>query len=147
MSATGKPVEHHVRNRRIRGVSERDIALALVLEYAELEIASFSLMGFYDNDFEFLEGLSTRLSVPNDAAFLNKLRKVVRRLVNYGVLCARMSATAKEYVDEPAKQTNYMMKPGKAALIRRGETAVTMAPQEEAAFLLRHAYPEPQASG
>ena len=130
----------------VRRISERDIALSLVMHYAEDNCTSFSLIGFYDDDFDFLQGLAERLHVPNDTAFKNKLARVVRVLVNYGVLYSRMSGTSKEYIDEPAKQMNYWLKPGKADLIRRGKTHCTMAPEDEAAFLLRHAYPEPEVS-
>ena len=127
--------------RCARMLSEREIAIALVLEYADSGCTSFSLMGFYDDDFEFLHALADRLNVKDDQAFRNKLRRVVRHLVNYGVLSSRMQGTAKEYCDEPAKQMNYKLKPGKAELIRKGKTDHTMAPEDEAAFLLRHAYP------
>ncbi|MBK6616334.1 MAG: hypothetical protein IPG27_20415 [Ottowia sp.] len=120
------------------------MAIALVLEYAQSEAISFSLLGFYDDDHEFLSGLAERLEVRQDRAYTNKLTKVVRRLVNYGVLYARMSGTSKEYLGEPAKQMNYRLKVGKAELIRKGKTHCTMEPEGEAAFLLRHAYPEPE---
>lgn len=129
----------------IRRLSEREIALALVLEYAESNATSFSLMAFYDDDVAFLRGLSERLGVPMNVAFTNKLRRIVCRLVSHGVLYARMMGTGKEYIDEPAKQMNYFLKPGKAELIRRGKTDCTMAPEDEAAFLLRRAYPAPDA--
>lgn len=131
--------------RPVRQVSERDIACALVLEYAESGATSFALMGFYDDDAEFLGSLADRLGVPNTKAFTNKLTKVVRRLVNYGVLYAQMSGTNKEYFGEPEKQMNYTLKTSKAALIRRGKTEHTMEPEGEVAFLLRHAYPAPDA--
>lgn len=112
------------------------------MQYAETNTLNFSLMGFYDDDFDFLQGVAERLKVPHDAAFTNKLRKVVRQLVNYGVMSGSMSATDKDYIDEPAKQMNYTLKAGKAALIRRGKTNCTMEPEGEVAYLLRYAYPE-----
>lgn len=134
------------RKRSMRSVTEREIAMALVLEYVETNCISFSLMGFYDDDADFLQGLAERLKVPNDTSFKNKLTRVVRRLVNYGVLYSRMSGTAKEYIDEPAKQMNYRLKNGKAELIRQErKPGVTMGPEGEVSFLLRHAYPEPDA--
>lgn len=134
------------RKRSMRSVTEREIAMALVLEYVETNCISFSLMGFYDDDADFLQGLAERLNVPNDSSFKNKLTRVVRRLVNYGVLNSRMSGTAKEYVDEPSKQMNYRLKNGKAEVIRQErKPGVTMGPEGETAFLLRHAYPEPDA--
>lgn len=130
--------------RKIRSVSEREIALALVLEFAESELINFSLMGFYDDDFDFISDLAERLNVANDTSFKNKLTKVVRTLVNYNVLHSRMSGTHKEYFGEPTKQMDYWLRPGKAELIRRGKTDYTMAPEDEAAFLIRHAYPYPE---
>lgn len=131
-------------DRSVRRIPEREIAIALVLEYAETNCINFGLMGFYDDDCEFLDGLADRLEVPQNVAFRNKLTRVVRRLVNYGVLHGRMRGTAKEYIDEPAKQMSYWLKNGKADLIRRGKTHCTNEPEWEAAFLLRHAYPEPE---
>ncbi len=130
--------------RLVRRISEREIAIALVLEYAETNCINFGLLGFYDDDAEFLKGLADRLGVPENQAFKNKLTRVVRRLVNYGVLHARMRGTAKEYYGEPDKQMSYWLKAGKAELILRGETEHTMSPENEVAFLLRHAYPEPE---
>lgn len=130
-------------DQNIRRISEREIAMALVLEYAETHCISFSLMGFYDDDADFLQGLAVRLRVPNNKAFWAKLTRVVRKLVNYGVFHARMRGTAKEYIDEPAKQMTYWMRAGKDALLRREyKPGVTMGPEGEAAFLLRHAYPK-----
>ncbi len=71
--------------RQVRGASERDIAIALVLELAESVLHRFSLLGFYDNDQDFLGDLASRLGVADDRAFRNKLTRVVRRLVSYGV--------------------------------------------------------------
>lgn len=129
--------------RLIRNVSEREIAIALILEFVESEMPNFSLMGFYDDDFEFLNDLAERLQVAYNNAFVNKLRKVVRTLVNYNVLYARMAGTSKEYFGEPAKQMDYWLRPGKAELIRKGKTEHTMSPEDEVSFLLRHAYPDP----
>lgn len=132
--------------RPIRAVPERDIALSLVLEFAQSEWGQFSLLGFYDHDADFIKTLAERLHVKNDLAFINKLRRVVRTLARYRVLHSRMSSTHKEYIDEPSKQMNYWLRPGKAELIRKGKTDYTMAPEDETAFLLRHAYPKPDIS-
>ena len=129
--------------RTARQISEREIALSLVLELAESGLMDFSMMGFYDDDAEFLHDLADRLQVECDKKFLNKVTKVVRRLVSYGVLYAKMCGTHKEYIGEPAKQMNYWLPPGKANLLTRGKTDFTMTPDGEAAYLLRRAYPEP----
>ena len=128
--------------RLIRSVPAHEIAAALVLEYAEVNAISISLMNFYDDDMDFLQGLADKLHVKNDTSYKNKLRLVIRRLVSYGVMHARMCSTGKEYIGEPAKQMNYTLKVGKAALIRRGKSDCTMEPDREVAFLLRHAYPQ-----
>lgn len=101
-------------------------------------------MEFYDDDFDFLQ-LADRLDMPYNAAFMNKLARLVRVLVNYGVLYSRMSSTSKEYIDEPGKQMNYWLRSGKASLMAR-KVALHVAPEEEAALLLRHANPEPELS-
>jgi len=131
-----------IPDRSIKQVSESFLAEALILDLVDSRLPRFSLMGFYDDDREFLVGLAERLNIKFDVSFINKLRKVVRRLVSYGVLYSCMSGTAKEYVDEPAKQMNYTLKTGKAELIRRGKTEHTQEPEWEVAFLLRHAYPD-----
>lgn len=130
--------------RPVRGVSEREIALALVLELAHTQGETFSLLGFYDHDVEFVEALAERLQVACDLPFRSKLKRVVRVLVSHGVLSAEMRGTRKEYLCEPAKQMNYSLRPGKGALMRRGETEYTWQPEEEAAWLLRRAYPAPE---
>lgn len=102
------------------------------------------MLGFYDDDADFLADLADRLNVIGDKAFHNKLTRVVRKLVNYGVLRAEMCGTYKEYIGEPTKQMNYCFaKPGKADLLTRGESEHTGSPEWEASFLIRRAYPKP----
>jgi len=127
-----------------REISERDIAINLVIELAESGLRSFSLLGFYDDDCDFLSDLAERLNVVEDKSWKNKLTKVVRVLVKYGVLTARMNNTHKYYIGEPSKQMEYTLKVGKAQLLTRGETEYTGDPEWEASFLLRHAYPKEQ---
>lgn len=128
--------------RAIRGISEREIAVALVLELAEGKYHDFSMMGFYDDDADFLREVAARLNVPNNKSFISKMTRVVRHLVNYGVLHSRMMSTHKEYIGEPAKQTNYWLKPGKAELIRHEPGEHWMGALGETEFLLRRAYPK-----
>lgn len=129
--------------RSMRSVTERELAIELVLELAQEPTHTFSPMGFYDDDYEFLGSLSERLNAPNDNQFKRKVIKVCRRLVNYGVLFARIKQTAKEYSDEPNRQQNYTLRPGKAHLLMQpARQGVTFGPQGEAEWLLRHAYPE-----
>jgi hypothetical protein len=134
--------------RAARAVSEREIALALVLQLAQDQTGhgrtgKFSLQQFYDDDIEFVHDLGDTLGVKCDRAFDNKLRKVTQMLVRYGVLESRMSGTQKDYFGEPAKQRDYWLPPGKALLLTKGQTACTMTPEGEASFLLRRAYPKP----
>lgn len=132
-------------SRKIRQVSEREIAINLVMQFAEWDWVRFSMLGFYDDDIEFVDGLAERLGVIADKAYLAKVTKVVRRLENYGVLIGRMSSNHKEYIGEPAKQKSYWLEPGKARLIRKGQTDYTMTPLGETEFLLRRAYPKPES--
>lgn len=132
--------------RSVRSVSERDIAIALVLELAQTHTQTFSPMGFYDDDYEFLTALAERLNAPNDNQFKNKVVKVCRHLVNYRVLFAAITQTAKEYTDEPNRQQNYTLKPGKAHLLTEpARPGVTYGPKGEAEWLLRYAYPDQAA--
>lgn len=137
-------VTHGACTRPARAVSEREIAIALVMEFAENDYGHFSMLGAYDNDAEFIDGVAERLDVKNDKAFTNKMTKVVRVLENYGVLIGRMISTHKEYIGEPTHQKNYWMQPGKVGLIRRGKTEHTFTPLGECEFLLRKAYPKPE---
>jgi hypothetical protein len=137
------PLDRNVM-RHARNLTERDIALALVLEFAESGLHHFALLGAYDNDAEFVDGLAARLCVAHDKAFHNKLARVVRKLVRYGVFCGQMRGTHKEYMGEPAKQMDYSFaSPGKAHLLTHGKTDYIGEPEWEASFLLRRAYPEP----
>lgn len=130
--------------RTARQVSERELAIALVMEFAETEQITVSLMGFYDDDADFISNLAQRVGVALDGAFNNKLRKVMRRLVQYGVFYSRMRGTQKEYFGEPEKTMVYWLKNGKDALIRReAKPGICMGPLGETEFLLRHAYPDP----
>lgn len=130
--------------RNARTVSEREIAIALVLELAESGLPRFSLFGYYNDDADFLSSLADRIGVVDDKAFKNKLVRVVRTLVIHGVLYGQMQGTYKEYVEEPTKQMNYRFtRPGKADLLTRGKSDHTGTPEWEASYLLRRAYPEP----
>jgi len=131
--------------RTIRQISEREIAIALVLELAEMQGHTFSLLGFYDDDCEFLTDLAERLKVPEDKSFRNKVLRVTRTLVAGRALTAQMRGTHKEYIGEPAKQMDYSLPVGKAGLLTRGRTECTMDPEGEASFLIRRAYPRPES--
>lgn len=129
--------------RTIRQIPEREIAIALVLELAGTRTNTFSLLGFYDDDADFIEALADRLQVPNDKPYRNKVLRVTRNLVAGRALVAEMRGTHKEYMGEPARQMNYSLPPGKARLLARGKTEHTWEPEQEASFLIRRAYPEP----
>jgi len=127
--------------RKIRSISEREIAINLVLELAESGLRRFSLLQAYDDDAQFVDDLARRLNVVLDKAFDAKLTRVVRKLVNAGALESMMSSTHKEYIGEPTKQRDYWLPPGKARLLTVGATDHTGAPEWEAAYLIRRAYP------
>lgn len=128
--------------RKVRDVAERDLAIALVLLLAQEPTEKFSPMGFYDDDMEFMSDLALTLNVPDDKSFKNKVVKVCRHLVRFGVLSAKITQTAKEYNDEPNRQQNYMLRPGKGHLMRQERRpGITYGPLGEAEWLLRHAYP------
>lgn len=136
--------------RPAREISDREIAIALLIELAQEIPYKFSLLGFYEDDENFLEALTDRLKAAKPGseggqAFLNKLRKVCRRLVQYGVLHACMTQTAKEYLGEPSKQMEYFLEPGKAHRLHDGARGYN-GPQWEAEFMLRHAYPKPESA-
>jgi len=122
------------------------MAIQLVLKLAESGLLSFALLGFYDDDADFLSGLAERLKVTDDKAFQNKLRRVVRKLVRYGVLSAVMRGTHKEHRGEPSKQMEYSFaNPGKAKLLTLGNDEYPGSPEWAAASLLRRAYPDPES--
>lgn len=128
--------------RKVRDVSERELAIALVLQLAHEPTERFSPMGSYDDDAEFMFDLAVELNVPDDQAFKNKVVKVCRHLVRFGVLHAKIAQTAKEYIDEPNRQQNYTLRTGKGHLLRQEcRPGITYGPQGEAEWLLRHAYP------
>lgn len=129
--------------RAVAAVSERDFAIALVLELASSGAPYFAPYGYYDDDAEFLSALASRLGLTQDRAFDAKLRRVARNLVNHGVLYGQMRGTLKEYYGEPTKQMEYGFRnPGKARHLTAPASESLMGPEREAAFLLRHAYPE-----
>ena len=131
-----------------RQISEREIAIALVMQLAEHSHHHFSLLGFYDSDIDFLENLSDRLNAEGGKVFKNKVQRVIRKLVRHGVLLASMRGTHKEYFGEPTKQMEYgFASPGKDRLLTLGRTEHTNEPEWEAAFLLRRAYPAQMAEG
>lgn len=137
-------VESGEEMKDIKNISERDVAIALVIMFAESTLSSFSLMNFYDNDMEFISKLADKLDVINDDKYLNKLRRVVRRLVSYNVLRSVMAKTQKDYLGEPAKQKEYsFFDPLKAVpRLTTGKSDYYMGPAAEAEWLLRRAYPK-----
>lgn len=138
------------RRRPAKAIPEREIALAVCLELAEGGTREFSLLGFYDDDAEYLDDLAKRLRVDWRAgapqkAWMAKLRRVVQHLVRSGVLYASRRGTNKDYIGEPTQQTNYgFVNPGKYRSLTAPEGKGLWGPQKEAAWLLRHAYPDPE---
>lgn len=137
------------RKRLAREIPEREIALAVCLELAQGGTREFSLLGFYDDDIEYLDDLMKRLRVDGSPgapikAWRNKVRKVVQHLVKWNVLYASRRGTHKEYLGEPTQQTNYgFVNPGKYHSLNSPAENGRWGSYREAEFLLRHAYPRP----
>lgn len=135
------------KTRARLAVGDRDLAAAILLGLARCTPPTFSLMDFYDDDRDFIETIQHQLAATDRGALTRRMRVVVRRLVNYGVLHSPMQATAKEYTDEPAKQMNYSLDLTKCPrlapdLFEHYHPTPGRTPRAEALFLLRHAYPE-----
>jgi len=127
--------------KSVRMTSERDIAIAVLLELSTGR-NRFSLLGFYDDDADMISAIAERLGLEARKEFTNKLKKVVRVLVNYGVLARQRVSTHKEYFGEPTQQTEYILEAGRAHRMQ-GENKHYNSPEWEAAFILRRAYPDP----
>lgn len=130
--------------RTPRQVSEREIAMNLVIALAESGLSSFSLAGYYEDDEDFLHALAQRLNVENGKPLVNKLRKVARRLVNYEVLIAERVANDRWYAGQSGGQMEYRLRPGKATLLTQPQSDCTLGLEGEAAFLIRRAYSNPE---
>lgn len=129
--------------KKVRGITERTFAIAVLLVLAEDKPHKVSLLGFYDDDADAIDAIAERLGVPSHCkAFRNKLRKVIRHLVRYGVLHAQRTGTHKEYIGEPTQQTDYILENGRAHRMQ-GKNEHYHEPEWEAGFILRHAYPDP----
>ena len=137
---------HLAAPRPAREVTEREIALHLLVRLARLTPSTFSVTAFYDDDQDFLEDLGEALNARFDRPLTNKLRNVVRQLVRYGVLSAAMCGTSKEYIDEPARLMVYSLDPRYSPRLApdlhpRYTPMEGASPIGESAFLLRRAYP------
>lgn len=139
------------RRRLIRYISEREIALKLVLLLAQRAASAFpsyefSLLRFYDDDLDFVDDLLQELNTTECNAALRKINSVVRKLVQYGILYGSTRSNHKEYIGEPTHQRNYgFADRGKILLLTAGEIpGIRGTPEWEAAFLLRRVYPKPE---
>ena len=130
--------------KKVRGITERTFAIAVLVTLAQdTRTHQVSLLGFYDDDADAIEAIAERLGVsPDSKPYRNKLRRVIQRLVRYGVLHAERCGTHKEYIGEPTQQTNYILESGRARRMM-GKTEHYHEPEWEACFILRHAYPDP----
>lgn len=118
-------------------ISEREIAIALVLTLANHHANEFSNLLFRDT-------LTARLNVVDNNPFQDKLVRVTRKLVRNGVLFGRWRHCWKEYAGEPTKLMVYgFYSPGKHRLLTMGKTEHTWEPEVEAAYLIRRVYPDP----
>lgn len=130
--------------RTPRQVSEREIAITLVIALAESGLPSFSLAGYYEDDEDFVNTLAERLNVQSGKSFVNKVRKVTRILVNADVLIAERATNDRWYAGQSGGQMEYRLRPGKATLLTHPASDCSMGPEGEAAFLIRRAYPNPE---
>ena len=131
-----------------RQLSERKIAVGLMVKLARMTPPVFSMLRFYDDDADFVNELLEQLGLPNNKASHNKLLKVARALVRVGALRSQMRGTAKEYLGEPAKQLNYILdtryQPRLAPDLHPRYTPMFgSTPELEAEHLIRRAYPRP----
>jgi hypothetical protein len=129
------------------GTLDREYAVAILMELAQCDPPTYSLMMFYDDDIDFVCAIQKRLGTPTGKKWMARLTRVTRRLVRYDVLTRKMRGTLKEYVGEPTKQMEY-------SLDRKycQRLAPDLYPHYtpmgnaagELAHILRHAYPENQ---
>jgi hypothetical protein len=132
-----------MKTRNARNVSEREIAIALLIRLAEYDqcgFRGFSFSEFTEKDVCFIDGLARRIGIANDEAYRNKLRRVTRKLVRDNVLRSEMRTTTKE-----KKQMNYMFPNSWTAsrMVRKETDDATSSQEREAKYLLSRVYPEP----
>jgi hypothetical protein len=94
-------------------LSDREIAGKLLLRLARHPVPHhdrFCLCWVYDYDCDFLMALAADLNLPKNfptTSYLNRLRRVCRRLEVCGLLSGRVSSCHAEYLGEPRVLKSY----------------------------------------
>lgn len=92
-------------------VSQRKLAGIVLMTLAGREQCgfTFSASGFYDNDFDVLVEIIEKAGFEKEPVKRSqeRIRRVCRKLAQYGILATRMEGTQKEYLGEPARQQDY----------------------------------------
>ena len=130
--------------RLIRNVSQRELAIALLIELADAGGDGISLLGCFEYHNHTIGEIATRIDVISDDALFRKLRVVARRLVTFGVLSSNMVYSPDVYASAIAgasKTMFYALYPGKRFLLTSDATCGRFGPEGEAGYLLRNAYP------
>lgn len=91
-------------------LSDREIAGKLLMRLARHKPGRFCLSWVYDYDTDFLLDLAKDLNLakafPADS-YMNRLRRICRRLEIYGLLAGRVSSCHAEYLGEPRTLKSY----------------------------------------
>lgn len=127
--------------------SDRDVAVAILMELAQCDPPTFSLMAYYDDDIDFISAVQKRVPEVVGKPGWNKLTKVVRRLVKCGVLSRKMKGTQKYYIGEPTKQMEYTLDRKYCQRLAPDlypHYRPMGPPDAEMSHILRHAYPDPE---
>ncbi len=90
-------------------INSRELARAIVVSLAHHPQHSFCLSTFYDYDMDFIHAVAKRIGQPNcsSSQLLTAMRRVCRRLQNFGVLCGRVASCHAEYIGEPRSLKSY----------------------------------------
>jgi hypothetical protein len=127
--------------RNVRNVSEREIAIALLIRMAESEqsgLRGLSLSGLYVCDDYFIDDLAMKIGIENNKAFFNKLKRITRKLVRHNVFLREATITR-----EGTRSKYVFAKPWESRRLYRKETDDASSQEREAKYLLSRAYPEP----
>lgn len=131
--------------------TDRQVAVAILMTLARHHIEchdEFSLSDYYDYDQEFISKVSQFLNLPRQISyttFLRRLRRVVRRLVTYGILYGRYANCHKDSIGEPKMIRQYGFTNPSYASRLAPDIHPNYKPMGEVSteidFLLRNAYP------
>src|ERR1700722_2166417 len=130
--------------------SDRHIAGKILMTLAHHHYDQFCLCWVYDYDHEFLTKLAAAIPLPKSfpsEPYLNRLRKICRKLEAYGILSGTVMSCQREYIGEPKTLKRYQF--------GSGDYETRLAPDKyphykpmgkvetELDFLLERAYPKP----